>query len=65
MARVLLRISEYNPDFTIDLDENRQYLVPRLVNIFKTYENGEELIRKEYYPVKKCTSNYFNKTFEK
>ena len=65
MAKVLLQISENNPDVTIDLDESRQYIVPRLVNIFKTYDTGEEVVERVYYPIKRCSDSYFKKTFEK
>ena len=35
MSRVMLEISDY-PGSLIDLDESRRYIIPRLVNIFKT-----------------------------
>jgi len=30
MSKLLLEVSEESPDTTINLDENRQYIIPRL-----------------------------------
>jgi len=59
----MLEISDH-PDNLIDLDNAKQYIVPRLVNIFKTYPNGEEIVEKVYYPISKCTSEYFKTDYE-
>jgi len=58
MSRVLLYLSENNPDETIDLDEASKYINIRIVNIFKTYDDGEEIVRKVYYPLVECSNTY-------
>ena len=64
MSRVMLEFSEDGPDYTLDLDQYRQFIVPRVANIFKTYDNkGNEEIRKVYYPIGACGDEYFNSEY--
>ena len=63
MSKPLLEISEGMPDNTVSLEDNKQFIVTRLVNIIKTYDqNGNETITRNYYPVNRCTEGFFEKT---
>ena len=42
-TKLILEFSEGGPDNTLDLDKSRQYVIPRIVNIFRTYnQDGTE-----------------------
>ena len=45
----------------------RSYIVPRLVNVFKTYNvmTGQEKVEKFYYPINRCTPEYYNSEYLK
>ena len=41
------------------------YIVPRIVNVFKTYVDKEETVTKEYFPLVRCSEDYLKTTFER
>ena len=51
-----MELYEDNFDKTIDLIESEKYIIPRIVNIFKTYDtNGIETVERKYYPLVQCS----------
>ena len=56
MTKILFEISEAGPDNTIDLEPTKPYMVARIVNYIKTYdEEGVETKTAHYYPLERCT----------
>ena len=53
MVTMMMEISQDTPDNTLDLDEARQYIVPRIANYLVTYDKitKEEHIEIKYYPM--------------
>lgn len=66
-AKPLLEILE-NGDNTVDLEaENyKRYIHIKVVNIIKSFDNGELTVELNDYPVSKCTKeNFQSNDFEK
>ena len=63
LAKPLFEILE-GGDSTVDLDaENyRQYIHVRLRNIIKTYPDGELKVTNNYYPLRRCSEEDFQRT---
>ena len=65
MVTMMMEISQGSPDNTIDLDEARQFIVPRIANYLITYdENKEEHTEINYYPMHRCIEEDFETEFE-
>ena len=50
----MIELSNKAPDQGMDIDQYRQFIIPRVVNIFKSYEDGVETVTKLFYPVTQC-----------
>ena len=66
MTKILFEFSEGSSDNTLDLEEAKQFVVPRIVNYIKTYDEDEnEHLEKKYFPLKRCSEDFFVRDFEK
>ena len=61
MAKIMLELSEENPDNTIDMNLHEDKLIARMVTVVVSYEGGyqDKIIRKSYSSVQRCPSSYF------
>jgi len=50
----MIELSNEYPHQGMNIDEYRQFIIPRVVNIFKTYEDGVETETRLYYPLTLC-----------
>ena len=63
MSKPILEITEGSTENTLSLEDNKQFVIPRLVNIIKTYDNyNNEIVTKNYYPLIRCSKEFFSKS---
>ena len=66
MTKILFEFSEGTTDNTLDVELAKPYMVQRIVNYIKTYdEQGNEHLETKYFPLERCKAEFFERDFEK